>query len=64
MADGLTLIPNISQNTGISSGFSGISLGSGISGNNPAPPGPARHILTEAGDFLVTEAGDQLITEN
>lgn len=62
MADGVTLIPDISQNTGISSGYAGLSQGAGISGNTPSS-GTGNHILTEAGAFLNTESASQLITE-
>lgn len=63
MADGVTLIPDISQNTGISSGFADISLGSGISGNTPGGS-TGNRMLTEAGDFMVTEAGDRMLLES
>lgn len=60
MSSGITLIPDISQNTGISSGFAGISNGADISGNNPNPSGTS--LLAETGAALLTESGGTLLT--
>lgn len=61
MASGITLIPDISQNTGISSGFGGISVGAGISGNNPNPVTAGR-LLTDSSGNLLTDASGNLLT--
>jgi len=62
MASGLSLAPDISYNTGISSGFIGISLGAGTSGNNPNPIVGGNPLLTEAGGAIQTEAGGNILT--
>lgn len=64
-ASGISPAPGISTNTGISSGFLGVSAGAGTSGTNPNPGsgGGGSHLLTEAGSFLTTESGNRLITE-
>jgi hypothetical protein len=61
VASGITLIPDISQNTGISSGFVGISAGADITGNNPNAPVTGA-LLTEAGGAILTEAGGTILT--
>lgn len=65
VASGVSPYPGISINTGISSGFLGVSAGAGVSGSNPnsGGGGTGNHILTESGNFLTTESGLRLITE-
>lgn len=61
MASGITLVADISQATGISSGFGAISNGSGISGNAPST-GPTFFLTTDAGVKLTDDAGANRLT--
>lgn len=60
MASGITVIPDISQATGISSGFADISAGPGITGTAPTVVSGA--LLTEAGGAILTESGQPILT--
>jgi hypothetical protein len=64
MANGISVIAGISTNLGIAGSDTGLSIGTGITGNNPDSTAGGQRILTDAGVQLQTDAGVDLHTSD
>ena len=64
MASGVSVIPGVSTSLGAAGSDTGVSIGAGVSGNNPDSTAAGTSITTDAGVLLQTDAGVQINTSN